>query len=567
MEGHAAMPYSISRRGPALATLPPIGLIVASLAERLGVGEFATGGLQLAVLGGLVAVGRYFGGTIYAYIKKRIVVTAEFDSRDESYSWILNWLTDHPYSTKATQFSVSTSICRAGQRLTGEGLDAHLPPVYFLPAPGFHLFTYHSRILWLSRDRVSKSASAASGTNAPLETIKIGTFGRSRHILERLVFEAQKKYIDRDQSRTVVYAADQYGAWRRTRSRPKRPLSTIVIPSSIKRHLLHDAHDFLRSEQWYSDRGIPYRRGYLLYGTPGSGKTSFIHALAGELGLNIYVINLSNKSLTDDTLAELVTDTPTRCLLLIEDVDAAFVQRVKGQDVVNNITFSGKSRLLNAIDGVAAQEGRILCMTTNHIDRLDPALIRPGRIDLRVEFTRASKEQARELFERFYPPPPSEEEEEAECSAEDEIAHVERTSAVESKLISPWSQELVQEPETMPPRRWTLDRRLTSTAEMLDPTPATSRPNSPSPRPMSSANRRASRMVRRQSVAATPEQADLFASMIPNDTFSMAALQGFLMEYKSRPELAIAHVSAWVEQNLKDPRTSTTNTPDPDTEE
>lgn len=78
----------------------------------------------------------------------------------------------------------------------------------------------------------------------------------------------------------MVFAADQYGAWRRTRSRPKRPLSTIVIPSNVKEKMVEDAKDFLRQENWYSDRGIPYRRGYLLFGTPGSGKTSFVYSLA-----------------------------------------------------------------------------------------------------------------------------------------------------------------------------------------------------------------------------------------------------------------------------------------------
>lgn len=99
-------------------------------------------------------------------------------------------------------------------------------------------------------------------------------------MIQSLIFEAQKAFIDRDKSRTVVFAADQYGAWRRTRSRPKRPLSTIVIPTNVKKRLVEDAQDFFISEQWYSDRGIPYRRGYLLYGTPGSGKTSFVYSLA-----------------------------------------------------------------------------------------------------------------------------------------------------------------------------------------------------------------------------------------------------------------------------------------------
>ncbi|KAI7855617.1 BCS1 N terminal-domain-containing protein [Circinella umbellata] len=381
-----------------------LGGFISTIAEKLGMGELATGGLQLAVIGGAVAGFRYFGGFFLEYLKKQTIAAVDFDSRDESYSWILNWLNDHPYSRNASRFSVSTTITRAGQRLIGEGLDAHkLPPVYFLPAPGIHIFMYKNRLLWLTRERPQpSSAAAAVATSSPaLERIQISTFGRSRNLLEDLVLNAQKQYIDRDLSRTVVYAADQYGAWRRTRSRPKRPLSTIVIPTNVKSDLVVDAQEFLVSEKWYSDRGIPYRRGYLLYGTPGSGKTSFVYSLAGELGLNIYVVNLSNKSLTDDTLGELVTETPSRCILLIEDVDAAFIQRTKGEGTItNNITFSG---LLNAIDGVAAQEGRILCMTTNHIEKLDAALIRPGRIDVRVHFGNATQNQAYELFQKFYP--------------------------------------------------------------------------------------------------------------------------------------------------------------------
>ncbi|KAI9268082.1 P-loop containing nucleoside triphosphate hydrolase protein [Phascolomyces articulosus] len=393
---------------PGSSSGPPdsgsLGGFISTMAEKLGMGELATGGLQLAVIGGAVASFRYFGGFLMEYLKKQTIAAVDFDSRDESYSWILNWLNDQPYSRNASRFSVSTTITRAGQRLIGEGLDANkLPPVYFLPAPGIHVFMYKKRLLWLTRERPQpSSAIAAAASSSPaLERIQISTFGRSRKLLEELVIDAQKQYIDRDLSRTVVYAADQYGAWRRTRSRPKRPLSTIVIPTNVKTDLVEDAQEFLVSEQWYSDRGIPYRRGFLLYGTPGSGKTSFVYSLAGELGLNIYVVNLSNKSLTDDTLGELVTETPSRCILLIEDVDAAFVQRTKGESTVtNNITFSG---LLNAIDGVAAQEGRILCMTTNHIEKLDPALIRPGRIDVRVHFGNATQNQAYELFQKFYP--------------------------------------------------------------------------------------------------------------------------------------------------------------------
>ena len=117
----------------------------------------------------------------------------------------------------------------------------------------------------------------------------------------------------------------------------------------------------MQSSSWYIDRGIPYRRGYLLHGPPGCGKSSFVAALAGELGYDICILNLSDAGLTDDRLSHALSTTPPQSLVLLEDVDAAFVQRDAKDRRASHVTFSG---LLNALDGVAAGEERILFMTT-----------------------------------------------------------------------------------------------------------------------------------------------------------------------------------------------------------
>ncbi|CAH3187058.1 unnamed protein product, partial [Porites evermanni] len=152
--------------------------------------------------------------------------------------------------------------------------------------------------------------------------------------------------------------------------------------------------------------GIPYRRGYLLYGPPGCGKSSFIQALAGELDYSICVMNLSDRSLSDDRLIHLMSCAPQQSIVLLEDIDAAFVKRTdekeegKAYSYPNRVTFSG---LLNTLDGVASSEERLVFMTTNHLDRLDPALIRPGRVDLKQEIGLASKSQLYKMYRRFYP--------------------------------------------------------------------------------------------------------------------------------------------------------------------
>lgn len=149
------------------------------------------------------------------------------------------------------------------------------------------------------------------------------------------------------------------------------------------------------------DKGIPYRRGYLLHGAPGSGKTSFIQALAGAVGYNICLLNLAERGLTDDKLNHLLGLVPDRSFILLEDVDSAFNRRVQTSEdgFKGAVTFSG---LLNALDGVASTEERIIFMTTNHYERLDPALIRPGRVDLAEMLDDAVGEQAERLFIKFY---------------------------------------------------------------------------------------------------------------------------------------------------------------------
>jgi len=163
----------------------------------------------------------------------------------------------------------------------------------------------------------------------------------------------------------------------------------------------------------YVREGIPYRRGYLLHGKPGSGKTSLIYSLAGELGLDIYVLNLSSKGMDNNTLMKLMKNVPPQCILLFEDLDAAFTYSItaNGNTTANTNAAADQngdsalnpSDLVTSLDWVA--EGQLLFATTNHVERLDPALSRPGRMDVWVKFTDATKSQAESIFKHFFSPP------------------------------------------------------------------------------------------------------------------------------------------------------------------
>lgn len=151
----------------------------------------------------------------------------------------------------------------------------------------------------------------------------------------------------------------------------------------------------------YHDRSMPYRRGYLFYGPPGTGKSSISLAIAGEFGLDLYELKVPSVA-TDADLEQMFLEIPPRCIVLLEDIDAVWSGRSssekRGQDA--GCTLSG---LLNVLDGVASQEGRIVIMTTNLPDRLDGALVRPGRVDVKVYLGNISQNSAEEMFLRMFP--------------------------------------------------------------------------------------------------------------------------------------------------------------------
>merc|ERR1711915_1128015 len=209
--------------------------------------------------------------------------------------------------------------------------------------------------------------------------------GKQKTLFVDILESARQAALSETAGKTLMYTV--IGTeWRQFgHPRERRPLNSVVLDTGVAEQIVADVKEVVGSVAWYRDRGIPYRRGYLLHGPPGCGKTSFITALPGELEYSICVLNLSDRSMSDDRLQHRLADAPENSIILLEDIDAAFVSREDAKHLeeaykgLNRLTFSG---LLNAIDGVTSTEGRIMFMTTNYIERLDPALIRPGRVDV-----------------------------------------------------------------------------------------------------------------------------------------------------------------------------------------
>ncbi len=193
-----------------------------------------------------------------------------------------------------------------------------------------------------------------------------------------------------------------------------RNLSTVILDNTELNYLKNDISIFKTSEEKYKKLGLVWKRGYMFYGDPGCGKTSLIKAISNELMYNIYNINLS--LINDDiTMNKIFNSIPTKSLIIFEDIDCQddiVFQRESYVEVSSKISDSDKikkiidtktlSNLLNNIDGIVDNHGRVIIMTSNHPKKLDPALIRPGRIDVSMELKKCSKEQIKKFFKLFY---------------------------------------------------------------------------------------------------------------------------------------------------------------------
>ncbi|KAJ5775549.1 uncharacterized protein N7511_000560 [Penicillium nucicola] len=356
-----------------------------------------------------------------------------------------------------------------------------------------HVFRYRGHLIGLYR---SPRPSLSNTWLMDAETVTIYAWGK--RILIELLEEAQEAYLKRKGNRVAIYRGlklQNMLRWALSSSKPPRPLSTLALAPDTKSEILADIESFLspKTKAWYTSCGIPYRRGYLFHGPPGTGKSSMCFVIAGLLCLDIYTISLNKSKVDEDSLSKLFQDLPSRCIILLEDVDnAGIVQpirevsesdQVTGFSEDRNAVHSGVSlsALLNCLDGVGAQEGRILIMTTNHPNKLDAALTRPGRVDKKYYFGCADKIGVNSIFSLVYTP------------------FIDGESAGFTSSLP---------------------------AKKLD---------------------RPARAMSNQSIR---DLSVKFAELVPDDQFTAAEIQSYLLDFKDDPDMAVKKAAEWVKDKM-----------------
>ncbi|KAF2207133.1 hypothetical protein CERZMDRAFT_88715 [Cercospora zeae-maydis SCOH1-5] len=589
-------PLSLTELPPNIleALIPGYGLISRYVYATLGIDPSIFVSIGLVVLAVLKG-GQYLYSMLESWFRRAFISSVFIDEQDDLFEMVMEWLAKNQRigSTRSLTAKTQTgskaedgSLDAADDALDENGIfdytkwSSRLPP-RFEPYYGQNYVFHDGTIFFFKRAQKQSSQRVQvnfSGHHTQDDQIQLDCIGRSTEPIKALLKAIKIWSLNRQRNVTTIRhptpkeRARFGGSWTKTSSRPSRPMETVILDPQQKSMIIRDMNEYLHpaSPRWYATRGIPYRRGYLFHGPPGTGKTSLSFALGGIFGLDIYAISLQEPTLTEGDLLQLFNGLPRRCIVLLEDVDAAGLLRdaqsdkekkkgekdkkdekkddktgEQGQDkpqkdeeysckdlarelkalsapargrgrlqflnqqndgtgpnrqAGTGISLSG---LLNAIDGVASAEGRVLIMTTNHPEKLDPALVRPGRVDRKIEFQLAMKDQISELFVRMY-------------AASDQVPDIE-----------------VQ-----------LDGRVANGRTKLDGLPKTNghkrgHTRSPSENQLSALSE-----LDIESLAIA------FASHVPDNTFTPAEIQNHLMKYKKEPRTAVDLAEEWTQDLL-----------------
>jgi len=215
--------------------------------------------------------------------------------------------------------------------------------------------------------------------------------------------ELEKYKSISSESIRIFYYKKEY--WTLLSKCPKRPLSTIYLKEGQKEEIIQKTKEFFSEEtrDIYLSFGIPYKSINLVYGVPGSGKTSMIKALASDLDCDLYILPIT-KELDDyqlvDALSYISENEDKKRIIVMEDIDTIFDTDRKEGDDKNMITLQG---FLNCLDGFTCIEGTMLFITANKPQILDYAMIRSCRIDRKIELDYADKFQIKNMFDTFLP--------------------------------------------------------------------------------------------------------------------------------------------------------------------
>jgi SpoVK/Ycf46/Vps4 family AAA+-type ATPase len=317
---------------------------------------------------------------------------------DKNYfhTYVTFFLEYHNLLLKANKIAVKGSVCNTNKKINLGGITWNTVNPFIEASSGVVIpykndkFDVTISIIDLSDDKATKNKYVISSKNRT----HIDAFIESVNSLQE---EYVKRFYSYDKEPThYQYTKTDFTA---NIINVKKTFQNVFLDRLIKNQLKSQLDYFINNKKDYDDLGNAYRTGYLLHGTPGNGKSSLIYAIANEYHRDIYTVNLH---LSGEEFKTQIKKIKANSVVIFEDIDTYVITHnrdEKQEEEKYSITLGD---ILEILDGYCYLNGCIIIMTTNHLEKLDPALIRPGRIDHKIELTNASPEQIREIINYFF---------------------------------------------------------------------------------------------------------------------------------------------------------------------
>lgn len=373
--------------------MPSWGEILVYIKDQLSTNQFFSAAAFASVLTAVLMSLKGVPKSIWNRIVRITTYKATIYQTDDLYYYLTDWFNDnHKSKVRNVEYLTGSSNDEEEYPPLGEEEESQKERGIKEVPVDDHFYKWIGwRLIRISYGK-EKLENASSLKSAYLKNYTFKGIFASKAI-RSLMNQIYLDYRTKGKSATVYQSEHNY--FSRVSKVGGKKISEVILNPEVKNKIVLDIEDWKKSKVDYERRGIPYKRGHCYYGPPGTGKTTIVKAIAKEYGLNVYSINL--KKTEDDYLIHLLKNIEPGSILLFEDIDSTF----EGRKRINSkgVTFSG---FLNALDGIVELNGVLVIITTNHIEKMDPALLRAGRMDLKIEVGYSTEREISEYLSYFY---------------------------------------------------------------------------------------------------------------------------------------------------------------------